>query len=154
VPCHPRRPQNPVRFQPKTKFLSHRSWVLKIRSSDAESTPDDPLPFQSGKQWSKCRHAWYFSFKLRGGPRYRFSLDAELEGHIGSKTDAENAATKIRAAILAGTFRRAMVATAPAWGYTRIQGALANLHHRVSRGQVTPRQQAQSWVSRCNPDVP
>jgi len=35
------------------------------------------------------------------------SLDAELGRHIGSKTEAEAEAAKIRAAILAGTFERA-----------------------------------------------
>jgi len=59
------------------------------------------------RRWPKCPHAWYFSYKPRGGPRYRFSLDAELGGHIGSKTDAEKAATDLRSAINAGTFKRA-----------------------------------------------
>jgi hypothetical protein len=63
------------------------------------------------KHWPKCPHAWHFSFKPRGGRRHRFSLDAELGRHIDSKTEAGNEATKIRAAILAGTFRRASEAT-------------------------------------------
>jgi integrase len=59
-------------------------------------------------RWAKCPHAWYFRFKPRGSSqRWQFSLDAELGRHIGSKTEAQDAATTIRAAILAGTFRRA-----------------------------------------------
>ena len=58
--------------------------------------------------WPKCPHAWHFNFKVRGGPPYRFSLDAELGRHIDSKTEAEREATKLRAAILAGTFERAV----------------------------------------------
>ena len=46
------------------------------------------------------------NFKVRGGPSYRFSLDTEVGRHIASKTEAEKEATHIRAAILAGTFRR------------------------------------------------
>jgi integrase len=60
------------------------------------------------KQWPKCPHAWYFSYKPRGGgPRYRFSLDLELARHVESKTEAEQIATDFRSAINAGTFRRA-----------------------------------------------
>ena len=62
-------------------------------------------------RWAKCVHAWNFNFKPRGGPPYRFSLDAELGRHISSKTEAEHEATRIKAAILAGTFRR--VASVP-----------------------------------------
>ncbi len=65
------------------------------------------------RKWAKCPHAWYITFKPRGGTRYRFSLDAELGRHIESKTDAQAEATRIRAAILAGTFRRAGVVPPP-----------------------------------------
>src|SRR5580704_4031619 len=59
------------------------------------------------RQWPKCACAWYFSYKPRsGGPRYRFSLDAELGRHVDSKTEAEHIATDIRSAINAGTFRQ------------------------------------------------
>src|SRR5262245_8944263 len=59
------------------------------------------------RRWPKCPHSWYFSFKPRGLPRQRFSLDFEFRKHIENKSDAEDAAEKIRKAILAGTFRRA-----------------------------------------------
>jgi integrase len=59
------------------------------------------------KKWPKCPHAWYFSYKPRGGSRYRFSLDAEFGGHLESKIDAQNLAADIRSSINAGTFRRA-----------------------------------------------
>ena len=58
------------------------------------------------RAWPKCEHAWYFSYKPKGGPRYRFSLDAEGGPRIDSKTDAENAAATIRSAIHAGPFER------------------------------------------------
>jgi integrase len=62
--------------------------------------------------WPKCSHAWYFSYQPRGAPRQRFSLDAELGRHLESLTEARDAPTSIRAAILAGTFRRAVVGPA------------------------------------------
>ena len=36
----------------------------------------------SRRNWSKCAHPWHFNFKPKGGPAYRFSLDAELGRHI------------------------------------------------------------------------
>jgi hypothetical protein len=59
------------------------------------------------KNWPKCVHEWQFDYKPRGGPRYRFSLDAELGRHLTSKTEAEEQAIRIRSEILAGTFQRA-----------------------------------------------
>ena len=47
----------------------------------------------------KCPHAWYFNFK-DGGIHYRFSLDSQSGRRIGSKTEAESEATRIKAAIL------------------------------------------------------
>jgi integrase len=57
-------------------------------------------------RWPKCAHAWYFRYKPRGGQRWQFSLDVELGKHFKAMTDAVEAAAPIRAAILAGTFRR------------------------------------------------
>jgi integrase len=54
--------------------------------------------------WSRCAHPWHFNFKPKGGPSYRFSLDAHLNKHVDSKTDAEAEAAIIKAAIKAGTF--------------------------------------------------
>jgi integrase len=59
------------------------------------------------RQWPKCPHNWYFNFKPKGGPHYRFCLDGEIGRHLESKSEAENESTRIRAAILAGTFERA-----------------------------------------------
>ncbi|OLC84758.1 MAG: hypothetical protein AUH72_00890 [Acidobacteria bacterium 13_1_40CM_4_65_8] len=56
-------------------------------------------------RWSKCPHAWYFNFKHEG-IHYRFSLDSESARHVASKTEAESEATRIKAAILSGTFER------------------------------------------------
>ena len=58
-------------------------------------------------QWPKCSCAWYFSYKPRGGTRYRFSLDVEAERHVGSKTEADALATEFKTQINAGTFVRA-----------------------------------------------
>jgi integrase len=58
------------------------------------------------RQWAKCPHPWHFNFKLRHGPSYRFSLDAYLKRHVGSKTEAVEEADKVRIAIRAGTFQR------------------------------------------------
>src|SRR5262245_56931689 len=72
------------------------------------------------RAWAKCAHSWHFSFKPRGGTfQHRFSVDREAGKHIESKTEAEALADTWRAAIRAGTFRRAqgaaavMVAAAP-----------------------------------------
>lgn len=59
------------------------------------------------KQWPKCAHPWYFSYKPRGGERVRFSFDAEFGGHVASKLDAEKKAAEIRKSIDDGTFERA-----------------------------------------------
>jgi len=58
------------------------------------------------RQWAKCPHSWYFNFKPRHGQGFRFSLDAELGKHVGSKTKAAEEAEKIRAAIRDGTYVR------------------------------------------------
>jgi integrase len=58
------------------------------------------------RKWAKCSHPWHFNFKRRGGPAYRFSLDAELGRRIRSKTEAEAEAERIRIAIRAGTYVR------------------------------------------------
>jgi hypothetical protein len=58
-------------------------------------------------RWPKCPHAWHFSFKPRGGVRWRFSLDHELGRHLDSKEEAKSEADRIRTEIRQGTFRRA-----------------------------------------------
>jgi hypothetical protein len=59
----------------------------------------------SRKVWPKCPHAWFLNFKPKDGRHFRLSLDRELGRHVESKTEAQAEATRIRAAILAGTFR-------------------------------------------------
>jgi hypothetical protein len=56
------------------------------------------------RAWPKCGHAWHLNFKLRGGPSYRFSLDAHVGRPLKGKTEAEAVAEKIRIAIREGTF--------------------------------------------------
>ena len=58
------------------------------------------------RQWSKCRHGWYFNFKPPGGPSYRFSLDRHIGRHLDSKSEAEREAEKIRIEIRDGRFGR------------------------------------------------
>ncbi|MEZ5290150.1 MAG: site-specific integrase [Vicinamibacterales bacterium] len=55
------------------------------------------------RNWSKCKHAWYFNFKWRG-THYRISLDRHLGRHVDSRSLAEDEAERIRVAIKAGTF--------------------------------------------------
>ena len=59
------------------------------------------------KDWPKCPHGWQWNFKPRGGKHWRLSLDVELGQHVGSKSEAETKAARIKVAILAGTFVRA-----------------------------------------------
>lgn len=61
----------------------------------------------SRRNWPKCSHPWHFNFKRRGGPSYRFSLDAELGKRIKNKEEAKTEAERIRTAIREGTFVRA-----------------------------------------------
>lgn len=70
----------------------------------------------SRRKWPKCPHSWYFNFKARGGPNYRFSIDRELGKRVADKTTAQKEAEKIRVAIREGTFRRQaeIMATQPA----------------------------------------
>ncbi len=56
------------------------------------------------KNWAKCPHGWQYNFKPRGGKPYRLSLDKVLGRHVALKTEAEDEAAKLRAAILDGSF--------------------------------------------------
>jgi integrase len=67
-----------------------------------DRTPPGDDGFVRSQQRLEC---WFLNFKPRGGPPYRLSLDRELGRRVESKSEAEAAATTIRAAILAGTFR-------------------------------------------------
>lgn len=53
--------------------------------------------------WAKCPCPWHFNFKWKN-THHRFSLDKHLGKHLDSKTDAEDAAATIKAAIRAGKF--------------------------------------------------
>jgi integrase len=92
----------------------------------------------SRRNWSKCRHAWYFNFKPRGGTAYQFSLDAEVGRHLKSKEEAEKEADGIRVAIRANTFvrtadRRKAALTAPPTPDTTTLDAFAETYvERVS----------------------
>src|ERR1700730_17585378 len=77
-------------------------------------------------RWPKCSHPWHFSYKPRGGPRYRFSLDVEIGHRIEGKIEADKIATDIRSAINAGTYRRA--------AERRAEQAIASITGGVSTG--------------------
>jgi hypothetical protein len=55
------------------------------------------------RNWSKCPHAWHFSYSWRGR-HYRFSLSRYLAREVIGRTEAQAAADKIRVAIRDGTF--------------------------------------------------
>jgi integrase len=56
------------------------------------------------RTWPKCPHAWYFNYRPRGGPDFRFSLDKHCGRHIASKTEADAIAADLRQQIREGTF--------------------------------------------------
>ena len=58
------------------------------------------------QRWTKCPHSWCFNFKPRGGRWDGFSLDAELGRHLATKEEAKTEVARIKAGILAGTFKR------------------------------------------------
>jgi integrase len=69
--------------------------------------------------WPKCSHPWHMNFKF-GARHYRLSIDREVGRRIDSKTEAENEATRIRTAILDGTFlKRADRMRTAEPGYTK-----------------------------------
>ena len=53
--------------------------------------------------WPKCTHGWHFNFRWKG-VSYRLSLDRECGRHIGSKTEAQREAERIRLAIREGRY--------------------------------------------------
>jgi integrase len=63
--------------------------------------------------WPKCPHQWHFNFSW-SGKAYRFSLARHAGREIGSKTEAESLADRIRTEIRAGTFRPLSTPPVPA----------------------------------------
>src|SRR5687767_8377744 len=55
--------------------------------------------------WSKCKHPWRFRHKPPGQRRQQFSLDKLLGGHVGSKTEADIEANRLRVQMDNRTFR-------------------------------------------------
>jgi integrase len=101
-------------------------------------------------KWPKCSHPWHFNYKPRGGPAWRFSLDAELGRRLKGRTEAETEATRIRNEINSGTYVRtaerrkqqtASIADAP--GAITLEKFAATYLERVS--QV--RQRNKSWTN-------
>jgi hypothetical protein len=100
----------------------------------------------SRKVWPKCPHSWFLNFKPRGGPPYRLSLDRELGRRVESKSEAESAATMIRAAILAGTFHVSTSTTNAAASLTFGDVAVRYLDAYV-RSRLRPRSFEQAMAT-------
>jgi integrase len=58
----------------------------------------------SQRKWSVCTHPWYFSYKAKGKPRVRVSLDRYTGRHIGALDEAKGLAATLRAAVNDGTY--------------------------------------------------
>jgi integrase len=55
------------------------------------------------RSWPKCLHAWWLNV-ARAGMAYRISLDKHAGKHLALKSEAEDLAVEIKAAISDGTF--------------------------------------------------
>jgi hypothetical protein len=67
------------------------------------------------RNWARCPHPWYFSFKPKGGARVRVSLDRHTGQHVDALDDAKTIAANLRTAIVNGEYPLAPQATeAPA----------------------------------------
>ena len=58
----------------------------------------------SQREWSACDHPWYFSYKAKGKPRVRVSLDRHAGKHVEKLEDAKALAVTLRGAVNAGTY--------------------------------------------------
>lgn len=56
------------------------------------------------RNWTRCSHPWYFSYKPKGAPRVRISLDRHTRQHVGSLEDAKTTAANLRSAIVNGEY--------------------------------------------------
>jgi integrase len=67
------------------------------------------------RNWARCSHPWYFSYKPKGGARVRVSLDRHTGEHVGTLDEAKTIAANLRTAIVNGEYPPAPQATeAPA----------------------------------------
>jgi integrase len=56
------------------------------------------------RNWARCSHPWYFSYKPKGAARVRISLDRHVGKHIESIDDAKTIAAGLRTQIAAGEY--------------------------------------------------
>jgi hypothetical protein len=56
------------------------------------------------RNWARCAHPWYFSYKPKGGARVRVSLDRHTGQHVGSLNDAKTIAASLHTAIVNGEY--------------------------------------------------
>jgi hypothetical protein len=54
------------------------------------------------RNWARCSHPWYFSYKPKGAPRVRISLDRHTGHHVTALDDAKTIAANLRTAIVNG----------------------------------------------------
>ena len=67
----------------------------------------------SQRKWSACEHPWYFSYKAKGKPRVRVSLDRDTARHIEKIEEAKSIAATLRGAVDAGTYPPSSVSPEP-----------------------------------------
>src|SRR5689334_15175607 len=56
------------------------------------------------RAWPRCEHAWYFSFKPKGGTRVRVSIDRYKGEHVALLEDAKTIAAELRTAVKNGMY--------------------------------------------------
>ena len=56
------------------------------------------------RNWARCSHPWYFSYKPKGAPRVRISLDRHVGQHVESLDEAKTIAANLRTAIVNGEY--------------------------------------------------
>jgi len=56
------------------------------------------------RSWPRCEHPWYFSFKPKGKPRVRVSLDRYKGEHVALLEDAKTIAAELRTAVANDTY--------------------------------------------------
>ena len=100
----------------------------------------------SRRTWAKCPHSWHFNFKPKGGPAYRFSIDAEA----GTPDGETRVLARLSAQLC--TSSDTLQAEHQAWGLGYGELAMAYGFARASRAHKTPaevvemRRQGTDWL--------
>ena len=56
------------------------------------------------RNWARCSHPWYLTYKPKGTPRVRISLDRHVGQHVESLDEAKTIAANLRTAIVNGEY--------------------------------------------------